>query len=191
VGLALLTAPDAEVVELDEFKQHARIDLDDEDDRILGYLLAARQYLEEIANRGFITQTWTLTLDGEWPDEILLGRAPVDSITSITYVDWNGATQTLASNQYVLVNSGVLSRVVPAYGVYCWPPVRSQPNAITVTFVVGYGDQGASVPEPIRQAIILLAAHLHANREPVGDNRLTELPFAVSALIAPYRAWPL
>lgn len=191
MGLVLVTPPDAEVVELDEFKQHARIDLDDEDDLLLGKLLAARQYLEDISNRGFLSQTWRLTIDDEWPCEICLPRAPVASITSITYVDLNGATQTLSPYDYVLVSDGVLSRIVRSYAVYYWPPVRCQPNAITVTFVVGYGDLAADVPEPVRQAIILLAAHLHANREPVGNYQLRELPFAVSALIAPYRVWPL
>lgn len=191
MGLVLFTPPVAEVVEVDEFKEHARIDLDDEDDRILGYLLAARQYLEEIANRGFITQTWKLTLDDEWPCEIELARAPVASVTSITYVDQAGATQTLAADQYVLVSDGVLSRIVPAYGVYYWPPVRCQPATITVTFVVGYGTTAANVPEPIRQAILLLASNFHANREPLGSRDTVELPFAVSALMAPYRVWPL
>jgi uncharacterized phiE125 gp8 family phage protein len=51
----------------------------------------------------------------------------------------------------------------------------------------GYGATAASVPQPLKQAIMLLAAHWNEHREPVltGGNPTT-LPFGIECLIAPY-----
>jgi len=45
------------------------------------------------------------------------------------------------------------------------------------------------VPGPLKQALLLLVSELYENREAAGDRPRVELPFAVSALVAPYRVW--
>jgi hypothetical protein len=62
-----------------------------------------------------------------------------------------------------------------------WPELGDDP-VITVTVTAGF----AETPEPIVMAILLLAAHWFGNRETVGPN-MSELPFTVAALLAPYR----
>jgi uncharacterized phiE125 gp8 family phage protein len=54
---------------------------------------------------------------------------------------------------------------------------------------VGYGDAATDVPEALRQAIRLLAAHWYENRGLVitGVAQVAALPSTVAALIAPYR----
>lgn len=44
-----------------------------------------------------------------------------------------------------------------------------------------------AIPPPIRHAALLLIGHFYENREATSDRTLTELPFAVRSLIAPYR----
>ena len=163
---SLVTAADADPVSLEEAKSHLRVDIDDQDDVINGYLVAARSYLEEICNRSFISSTWDYYVDYEWPwivdldnggchvQMIEVPKAPLVSVTSITYVGSNGATQTLASSQYVVDGAGTIGRIYPAYDV-TWPTVRQQMRAITVRFVAGYGTSPDNVPEPIKQAIKL------------------------------------
>src|SRR5690606_3870606 len=45
----------------------------------------------------------------------------------------------------------------------------------------------STVPEPIKVAILLLVGHWYQNREAATAKSISELPYAVSALIAPYR----
>jgi hypothetical protein len=89
-------------------------------------------------------------------EEILLPCGPVQSVTSVVYVDTAGVSQTLVvTTDYVVDTSAEPARIYPAYGC-SWPSARSQPNAITVTYVAGYGLAGANVPEPLLDAMYLL-----------------------------------
>lgn len=197
MGLSLVTGPALDPVSLAEAKAHCRVFISDDDGLIAGYVLAARQYLEEITGRALISQTWDYTIDEDWPwviDEnfrhrrlIRLPKAPLVSVTSISYVDAAGATQTLAPSEYV-VDTSNLGGICAAYGV-TWPAVRCQPNAITVRFVTGHGSNPGGIPEPLRQAILLLVSHWYENREAVTATAMTDLPMGVAALIAPYRIY--
>jgi len=75
------------------------------------------------------------------------------------------------------------ARICLAYGK-SWPSttLRSY-NSICVTFACGYGTAGSDVPEKIRNAILLLIAHLYEHREAVSDKQLNSVPFAVEALL--------
>jgi hypothetical protein len=89
MGLKLKTGPASEPVTLQEAKDHLRVDLDDEDSVIEGFIKAARTDCENLQNRAYISQTWELWLD-EWPDEdyIVLPRPPlyVPSVTAGAFV---------------------------------------------------------------------------------------------------------
>ena len=50
-------------------------------------------------------------------------------------------------------------------------------------------DEGETRPAPVDMAIQILTAHFYENRLPTGTQYTGELPFSVSALIAPYRDW--
>lgn len=199
MATTLVTPPAAEVITLAEAKAHARVEIDDDDGLIAGYAIAARVHLEGETRRAFLTQTWDLTLDYGWPvvredgrhlNRIVLPRPPVQSVTSITYIDSAGATQTLAADQYKLAKASTGEWFVePAYGV-TWPSVRSEMAAITVRFVAGYGSNPGDVPEPLRQAMLLLIGHFYENREAINiGNIVNELPFAVAALVFPFRVF--
>lgn len=196
MGLSLVTGPTAEPVTLAEAKAHCRVAIADDDGLIAGYILAARNHLEEITGRAFLTQTWDLSLDHDWPwyqdmethrhsRLIQLLKAPVQSVTSITYIDTAGASQTLASNQYVVDTVSTIGNVYPAYAVE-WPQVRCQRAAITVRFVAGW----TVFPDALRQAMLLLIGHWYENRETVVIGQSpAELPMSVASLIAPYRVY--
>lgn len=198
MGLTLVTPPTIDPISLSEAKAHLRVAIADDDGLIAGYILAAREHIENETRRAFLTQTWDYTIDYCWPCErvggsykrrIVLPRPPVQSVTSITYIDLNGATQTLAANQYKLAKADTGEWFIePAYGV-TWPSVRNEMAAVTVRFVAGYGANPGDVPEPLRQAILLLIGHFYENREAVGAANLIELPFAVASLVFPYRVF--
>ncbi len=68
-----------------------------------------------------------------------------------------------------------------------WPATFRRADAVSITFAAGYG-AAADVPEPIRQAILLIVQRLF-------DGADTEIDVAIDrvvhSLIAPYRRSPL
>lgn len=142
MSLFLVTAPASEPVSLADLKLHLRVDTTAEDDLIAGLGVTARQYAEAFTQRAIPLQTWDLKLEG-FPcgSEFYLPLAPCVSVTSITYVDTNGDSQTLATSVYDTdLPTGPSARAGRIFLKYSqqWPQTRSIPNAVTVRFVAGY-----------------------------------------------------
>jgi uncharacterized phiE125 gp8 family phage protein len=179
MALSLVTGPSVEPVTLAEAKVHLRQDVADEDALITTLITAARQWTETFTHRALITQTWDLKLDDFPCDnaDLELPLAPVASVTSISYVDTTGATQTWSASSYQTdLPTGPQAqrgRIAPAYAQY-YPVPRSQLNAVTVRFVAGYGATGghrAGVDPRRDQADgrpLVRAPHAGAHRQP-GD----------------------
>lgn len=186
MSLAQTVAPTEEPVSLQEAKAHLRVDLDDEDALIAGYIASARQWCEKWTGRAFITQTWTLGLD-DWADRIAIPLAPLSSVTSVDYLDENDASQTLSTTIYQVVTGGDQGGVIFRKDGQSFPSLSDLKEPITITFVAGYG-LASDVPEPIRQAILLLVGHWFRNRETVGVvSENTPLEFTVTALLMAYK----
>jgi len=77
-------------------------------------------------------------------------------------------------------------RLALAYGE-SWPSATLRPhNGVCVTYIAGYGDAAADVPEDITRAILLMVGHLYENREAVitgSGAGSKELEMAVDALL--------
>jgi len=187
----LVTAPAKEPVAIEEAKAHLRIDSSAEDITILQpSIKAARVYAENRLSRQFITATWDLRLD-YFPaycdgsrladyaqfNSILIGKCPVQSVTSVKYIDTSGVEQTLATSEYTVDVHDEPARITPAFGK-AWPTARNQPNAVTVRFVAGYGDDETSIPESLRTWLKLAVGTLFENREMDAATALKRLEFA-------------
>lgn len=186
MGLVRTVAPATEPVSLTEAKAQCRIDGTAENDLLTALIAAARTHLEEITWRALITQTWRLTLRG-FPTcnaPIYLPRPPLIAVSSITYVDTAGTTQTLASGDYTVDAAAEPGTIEPAWGL-SWPLTRDQPAAVTITYTAGFGN-AAAVPSDLVHALKLLIGHWSENREAVAEGGLTEVPLAVQALVAPW-----
>lgn len=185
----VVTPPAAEPVLLAEAKSHLRILHDSEDALVALYALAARQHIEETTGTAMISRTIDAFFPA-WPRDgvLILPWAPLVSVTSVTYRDADGATQTLAADQYEVVTESLLGRVVRAAGVV-WPSLTQSPKAVAVRYVAGYGASGASVPEPLRAAVRLLTEHYYYRRGATSETRAEPVPMAVGALTAPYRTF--
>lgn len=188
MSLSLITAPTQDPVSLAEARAQCKVEVSEDDVLIVGYLLAARQYVETYTRRALITQTWDQAAD-DFGTEIVLRKPPVQSVTSVKYLDESGIEQTLATDQYrLIVRDTGESVVIPAYNV-TWPAPRPVEMAVTVRFVAGYGSSPSAIPETIRQAILLLVAHWYKNREMSAAANLSEIPMGVDALLFPHRAF--
>ncbi len=181
-------APSVTPVSLAELKSAARIDHSYEDDFLTDAINAATAHYDGYAGalgRALVTQTWTQTYPGLWR-RMDLPLAPVQSITSITYYDTAGDQQTLTSSLYRL-QAGDGWPYVEQDADAEYPATDTRDAAVTITFVAGYGD-ASDVPDPIRQAIKILAVHLNGpGRDAVAFGGVSTVPMGCDMLTAPYR----
>lgn len=184
MALELVTGPSAEPISLTELKAHVRTSGSSEDTVLAIYIAAARRKAEGILGRALINQTWRLKLDafggtdsdGNSIEEIKIAKPTVQSITSVAYIDADGDSQTLSSSAYSLDNSTLPGWLYPADG-YEWPETDDVLNAVTITFVAGYGATSASVPDDIRAWLLMTAGFLYSHREAMdAEGRIAVLP---------------
>jgi len=148
------------------------------DDPLMGILIAsARSAAEQELHRYLVTQTLDAYFDKfpkESPHEFIM--PPLQSVTSITYVDTDGATQTLAASGYTVDDKSQPARIVPAHGE-SWPSTRDQVNAVIIRFVGGYGT-AAVVPQSIKNWILLRVRTLWESRSSivVGTSGMVVIP---------------
>lgn len=171
--LAQVTPPSVEPIELEDAKTHCRVDDDiTEDDTFLTSLISAtRHSVEDFLRRALVTQTWDLFLEC-WPAsrEIRIPLPPLQSVTSITYTDEDGAEQTFSSSSYVVDTNSEPGRVL-LKSSESWPSATLQPgNSIKIRFVAGYG-VAADLDTRIRHAMLLMIGHYYRNREDSVDTR--------------------
>ena len=128
-------------------------------DPLLSILIqAARQHAEQELGRAIMPQT----LDAYFDEFNHCGFTlpPLTSVTSITYVDTDGTTQTLATSQYQVDAVSIPARIVPAYAVV-WPVAREQLNAVTIRFAAGY----TTVPACIKNWMLMRIKTLWDGRD--------------------------
>jgi uncharacterized phiE125 gp8 family phage protein len=161
-----------------------------DDALVTALITVARESVENFTELTVAVNTFQMKLDYFEELAINLGTFPVNSITSITYVDTNGATQTLPSGDYVLDTFSKPAQIVLAYDKQ-WPPVRNQPNAITVTFQAGFTGNTSPVanvlPKALTQAMLLTITDLYENRGAIGSKQNYEIPVMAQYLMATYR----
>lgn len=129
--------PATEPLTLEQVKQHLRVEHDEDDTLVAGYLAAAREEFERVGNRAIVAQTCELQLACFLP-EIRLPRPPIQAVQAITYLDANGDQQTLAADQYRVLRYEEPARIVPAYNVV-WPITYEVADAVTISYVAGWG----------------------------------------------------
>lgn len=187
-SLHLVLGPTEEPVSLDEMKRHLRVDLDADDALIEDAITEARATLEIAMRRSFVTTYWTLGLDAfpSCPERLRLPRPPLQSVQAITYLDVEGATQTLSPTIYGIdtLNEPGLVYLQPAQ---VWPSTYEVPNAVQIAFVAGQDDV-LYVPAGIKSAIKLLVGHLYEQREASAERALHAIPMGVERLVWLYRA---
>ncbi|MFG1333992.1 head-tail connector protein [Xanthobacter autotrophicus] len=178
-----IVAP-APIVTVAEVKAWTRIDCADDDALVSSLIVAATQWLDAPSGwigRALGVQTLEMTFGAEcWRRGYLpLWYPPIRSVVGVHYRDADGIEQDLVDASWRLSGEAV----VPEVGV-SWPDVECRPDAARVVYQAGYD----IVPEPIRLAIMMLVAQWYANREPVNIGNITStLPFAVEALVQPFR----
>lgn len=155
-------APTSEPVTLAEVKSQCAIDAPDFDDQLRLLMQAAREMVEADTDLRLMPQTIVLRLDA-FPATIQINTGPLTAISSITYIDEAGSTQTLSSSLYRADIYSRPGRIWLADGQF-WPETDPRPNAVSVTATAGFAS-ASLVPAVAKQAILLLVADWWKNRE--------------------------
>lgn len=194
-GLSTLHEPKSEPVSLPEASLFIR-QVDEGDNRVVERLIAAaRHHVEQLTRRAFVTRTLQATFD-DWPScrdfykrrdepELILPNAtPLKQIVKVEYLDLDRVTQTLATTVYQAVTNKEPGRL-RRRKEQVWPDTSDEPDAITVTYQVGYGTDD-DVPDDAKTAILMLVAHWYENREAVDvstGGTVTTVPHGFSAIV--------
>ncbi len=140
-GLKVVTPPAVEPVTTTMLKNHARIEVGDDDWSVIPrFIRAARRQVERDTNRFLVTQTWDLTLDA-FPLRsipILVPRPPLQSLVSITTVNSDGTTTVDTTLTNYLVDTISEPGRIGLIDTVIWPQSLRNFNPITVRFVAGY-----------------------------------------------------
>lgn len=188
MGLSLATAAAETPISVAEAKAHARVDGTGEDGQFTAWVAAAVAEGERIASgRAFVAQTWNWTLD-RFPGGpcLELPLAPLVSVASVTYVDDAGVNQTWDSADYQVDTKTTPARLAPVYGG-SWPTTRAQTlGAVTIQFIAGWAD-AASVPNDIKQGLLMMVGAWHAEREGANLNMVFRQLDTARSLILNYR----
>lgn len=160
-----LVSTSTQPLTLDEAKLHLRVEHSVEDTLISNLIAAASSMAGQITGRSIASSLWELRIDG-FPvsgGEIRLLWPPVLAVTDVTYIDTDGAGQTLASASYVLDSHSEPAWLLRAAETE-WPEAGDGANTVIVRYTAGYG---ASCPESIKQWMLLQIGHWYRNRESV------------------------
>ena len=154
--------PATQSITVSALNEHARIDVSDEDTLAANLIIAAELAAEVFCTSKFVTQTWDQYFD-RFTDPLVLAFPPLDTVSYVHYIDADGVEQTLSTDvweQAAVLGAGIVRLKYDQ----SWPDARAHPDSVIVRFSCGYG-AAASVPQAIRQAIAIHAAHFFEFRE--------------------------
>lgn len=181
-------APTLTPISLEEARAQCKIDSNDEDELLSALIDAATSHLDGYSGtlgRALITQTWRQDFDC-FEDVLRLRVGDLVAVSSVSYYDTSNVSQTLATTVYTAFSdeAGPFVTLKPDQ---TWPGSYVREDAVRVTWTAGYGSAATSVPAAIRQAMLLMISHWYDNRGVAVMGSVADLPFAVDALLSPFR----
>lgn len=183
--------PVALPISLVEFKSHVRVSSTDEDAIMAGYIRSATEQSENYAGLGFISQTFAQTFSS-FPtraEPLVLGLRPLQSVLQITYLDTAGASQILDASAYRVAGVGWDKTPASIWPTTTLPGTSTALDAVTVHYLVGFGESYNEVPELIRLAVMQAAATFYSFREDIGEAK--ELPSNSKTFLSFWRMEPV
>lgn len=178
-----VTTPGAEPMTAEQVRTMHLFTLSFEDGYLDSLIKATREYLENAYDIAISTQTITEKLP-DWTGRCLdLSVYPLQSVTSVKYLDEDDVEQTVSTSDYYVMASK-LSGSVWFKKDYTLPTLSESPEAIIIEYVAGY----ATVPEHFIHAIRLIVARFHLKREDEVEETIAQVITKAEKLIFPNRA---
>ena len=170
------------IVPLNLAKSILRVDFSEDDAVLTFYLEAAEQFIARHTRRSLTTVNLVKHLRGFPSTEVTLPLPPFNSLTSVTYRDTNGDTQTLSSSNYTLETSGAVTRL--RFIDDSLPDLNEDAPRVSITWSAGYAT--GTAPKDLQLAVCRLAGTYYMNPEAVSMLNLSAVPFGIKAVIDAY-----
>lgn len=183
-----ISPPPADPVSLSELTAHLRLnhgfaDSGSEDGLLSLYMRSAVRAIEKRLSQALVMRSFSLEVDcWDRNGHLVMPIGPVPAISSMELR--SGGAATPVSTGSLSLRPGHNRQVLSAAGGAALPPIPAGGQAALI-FDAGYGAAGEDVPVELRQAVLILAAHLYEYRSG-GDAR--RMPSSVDALLEPHRA---
>lgn len=169
----VITGPASIAVDVQEAKNHLKVDTNADDQLIESLIKTATETVEHDTGRCLLSQT----IRESW-DDLPMGRvltlslSPLSSVTHLKYLADGGTLTTFESANYTVDSDSEPPRIVLNPNA-SWPSLGSYPNALQATYVCG-SSTVADVPFQAKQAILLQVAYMYEKREDTmtQDNRV-------------------
>jgi uncharacterized phiE125 gp8 family phage protein len=170
-----MATPAEPIVTMSEAQAYVRIETGEEEALVAGLIRTASAICEAFINQVVVAREFELDLpaSGAWER---LPITPVRSMTTVAAVDAAGVVTPLDSGGYALDVD---------FAGDGWVRLEQAVDAsrLRVGGRAGMAEDENGVPEPLRQGVLRLVAHLFTARD--GDGG--EVPAAVTALWRPHR----
>lgn len=199
--LITITPPTSLAVPLADVKKYLHID-DTENDVIITRLIKAATFYAQNNTGAWFAPTeleyrlaeWPWGLD--YPNRIALPAFPVRSLTSVKYLDKDGAEQTVDPSNYELVAGASISLVMFERG-FTYPGIKRGTYPVRFRFKAGYNtpvpatgdDPKLNIPEEAIVAIMMVVVNWYENRGDIASNNLKDALTAADNILAQLRIY--
>jgi len=183
MSIEVVTAPTSEPITLQDAKDYCRVTHSDDDDFIEALITLAREQVEIATNRRILTTVLKYTLD-KFPYWLCgLPGGKIQEVNSFTYLDKDGATQTVSATIYDVQLNKTPAIILRKSG-YSWPTVYENGNAVIINYDAGWAT-AAAVPPNIIMAIKALVHFYYRNRS-ILANEAIRMPSYIDNLLWPW-----
>ncbi|WP_139317512.1 head-tail connector protein [Rhizobium oryziradicis] len=192
--LVSVIEPPTAVVTVDEARAHLRLDHTDDDGLLETLIKAATGWIDGPAGwlgRCIGGQVLEMRL-ARWPSrgsDLPLPYPPVVQIEQVAHLGSDGNEQPVSDTLYRLAGNRLW--LMPDFVA---PVGGDEPYPVRIRYWAGYGAMNAQgqwendAPATIKAAILMLVGQWYANPEAVATATSNDtMPFAVEALLQPYR----
>lgn len=126
---------------------------------------AATDYSEELMARTLMTTVFEQRFHC-WPlcNVVEIRKNPVISITSVKYIDADGATQTVNSSNYSVWRRHGDVTVISFNDGYTVPTTKEIPEAWLIRYTAGYNPPD-TIPGPIKSSMLMRIKRWYDNRD--------------------------
>lgn len=171
----------ATLVTLADVKAHLRVTTTDEDTIIGVYRSAAIAWVENYTGH-LLSAAEVVDNYSAWGDYLTLRHQPI-AASPAPVVEYHDTEGDFIEYAGVVRDQTYPWTIVPPYGEEF--PTLGDNGTISVTYTAGYAS--GEVPDPLNQAVLLLAGHFFVNRSAVSTDKVEEVDLAVRSLCKPYR----
>lgn len=182
----VVVGPASEPLDLDQVRAQVRQIQGVDDTSLLDFIARVRGCVEDYLHRSLITQTREQVMDCFPRGPVELQFGPVQSLTSITYLDEAGAENTEDNADYDIDIYSVPARVQPRFG-RIWPVLSPGLARVRIRYTAGYGTTYETIPQGIKTGMMFMVGHFYEHREDVVIGAAAvEIPHGARTYLQPH-----